>query len=578
MNKKTTNILLTFAFIGTMAVLYYTIGISPTYYICDDIFMKQIVSGEMLGVPEEHILHIGYLTGSFLKILYTLFPTVPWYGILLFSYYGISIIIIYYTLIKGIDSLKVKLLFFILFAFITISFLWIHMILIQFTTITAILCAVSLITFYVSEDCFVPFKYVKSNAVSLLFFFLSFELRNAACLMFLPTFFFLALAKLLKNKKMFVPLVSYGCSLICIMSACVIIENLAYSEDQWKDFRTYNNARAQIVDYNGFLDYEDYASHYEAHGIDYTSYQAIVSHAQLLLDENIDTPFMIETAALSYHPHINIPSMIKQFLELHTTSYHDRPLNLIVYLLYIFTFFLIILSKRTSAFCELLALLAGRMSIWFYLLYINRPQPRVTQGIYFVELILLAAILLKNNLWAPIINRPKIVYWVTLSCFIGSIFFFGAKWGLPFMKGTHNTSTGRIYLYQNYREIQSYFNEHEENLYLLDTNNFCNFLEPIFEPSGSSMHNSILLGSWTSNSPWTDYIAENYQITSFETAALTMDNVFFVFFDSGTKEYDYLEQYYQSKYPNSAIRVHDSFKTSMGLEILILKVENTAPF
>ena len=146
------------------------------------------------------------------------------------------------------------------------------------------------------------------------------------------------------------------------------------------------------------------------------------------------------------------------------------------------------------------------------------------------------------------------------------------------MKGTHNTSTGRIYLYQNYREIQSYFNEHEENLYLLDTNNFCNFLEPIFEPSGSSMHNSILLGSWTSNSPWTDYIAENYQITSFETAALTMDNVFFVFFDSGTKEYDYLEQYYQSKYPNSAIRVHDSFKTSMGLEILILKVENTAPF
>ncbi len=575
MNKKTTNFLLTFAFIVILTILYYVIGISPTYYICDDIFMKQIVSGEMLGVPEAHILHIGYLTGYFLKVLYTLFPHVSWYGILLFSYYCISIIVIFYTLLKRIDSIKVKLTFLILFAFITISFLWIHMILIQYTTITAILCAASLITYYLSNDSCTPLEYIKSNAISLLFFLLSFELRDVACLMFLPSFFFISLAKLIKNKKMFSSLIGYGCSLICIMLVCVTIENLAYSDDDWKDFRTYNSAREQIVDYNGFPDYEDYASHYNAHGINYESYQAITSHYQLLLDENIDTSFMTSTASISYRPQVNIPSMLRQFLELHTTSYNDRPLNLIVYLLYIFMFLLIILSKRVPVLYELLALFAGRMIIWVYLLYINRPQPRVTQGIYFMELMVLVAIILKNNLWSPSLQRKKIVYYAIMPCFIGSLLFFGIKWGLPFMKGTHYTSVGRIYIYQNYREIKNYFNEHEENLYLLDTNNFCNFLEPVFDKSNPTRHNTVLLGSWTANSPWTDSIAEKYQITSYEKSALTKNNIFFVFFNSETKEYDYLEQYFKSKYPNSSIKVHDSFKTSMGLEILILKAENS---
>ena len=282
---------------------------------------------------------------------------------------------------------------------------------------------------------------------------------------------------------------------------------------------------------------------------------------------------MEDMASISYKLQTNIPLLIKQFIEYHTSSYSDRPLNLVVYIVYFFTIILILLSKRFKIFYELLALFAGRMIIWTYLLLVNRPQPRVTQGVYIAELFFLVAILLKNNLLNPSLFRRKAMSYIVTLCFIGCLIFSGVKWGLPYFRGTHYTSTGRIYVYQNYREILDYFNAHEQNLYLLDTNNFSNFLEGIFEKPRPTKHNTVLLGSWTANSPWTNRIAEKYQIESYEEAALTKDNVFFVFVNSEYTGYEYLEQYYKSKYPDSYVSIHDTFKTFMGLEVLILKVD-----
>lgn len=170
-------------------------------------------------------------------------------------------------------------------------------------------------------------------------------------------------------------LLAYGGMLVGILLFAVIIERIAYSDPEWRDFQKYNNARAQIIDYNGFPDYEDFSEQYAEHGISHESYQAIVSHYQLLLDENIDTSFMEDMASISYKLQTNIPLLIKQFIEYHTSSYSDRPLNLVVYIVYFFTIILILLSKRFKIFYELLALFAGRMIIWTYLLLVNRPQP-----------------------------------------------------------------------------------------------------------------------------------------------------------------------------------------------------------
>ena len=125
-----------------------------------------------------------------------------------------------------------------------------------------------------------------------------------------------------------------------------------------------------------------------------------------------------------------------------------------------------------------------------------------------------------------------------------------------------------------YDELQNYFYENGENLYLLDTNSFSYFTEDVFTKSEASCANTVLLGSWTANSPWTDAVARRFQITSYEEAAVNRDDVYFVFMNTESTGYEYLEHYFQSKYPDSHMKIQDTILTSNGLEFYVLKVQN----
>jgi hypothetical protein len=96
--------------------------------------------------------------------------------------------------------------------------------------------------------------------------------------------------------------------------------------------------------------------------------------------------------------------MFKSFVERHLTSYIDRPLNIIVYFMYVGAIALAVLSGTYKALYDVLALFFGRMVIWAYLMYIDRSLPRVTQGVYIVELMVLFAIIISNCLW---VNKKK---------------------------------------------------------------------------------------------------------------------------------------------------------------------------
>lgn len=89
-------------------ILFAIVDMPFVFYNNDDLYMKQIVSGELTGTPEAHLLHIGYLTGLFLSTLYKLFPPVPWYGILLFSYGYLSIILSIYMCMKHIKKRHIE--------------------------------------------------------------------------------------------------------------------------------------------------------------------------------------------------------------------------------------------------------------------------------------------------------------------------------------------------------------------------------------------------------------------------------------------------------------------------------------
>ncbi len=569
-------------------LIFWLGNISVIFYNNDDFFLKQIASGEFTGTPEAHLLHIGYLTGLLLKGLYTLLPSVPWYGLLLFSYGYVSIMLSLHSVTKQIDKSRVRIAASLWMTFITVPFLWVHIIELQYTTITALVCAASLVQFYTAKENTSVRAYLTGNLPSIILFLLAVEIRDKACFMFLPTFFFIGLIKCVKNHKMFKPMLAYGGILL---SLCILtwgINQIAYSSKEWSSFRTYNTARENIVDYNGYPNYEEYRAEYEALGVTYASYESAATRYQLLLDDNIDTDFMVHMEKLSHRFEPDIRQMLEDFLTRHITSYADRPLNLIVYVLYFFTILLIVCSKRWKAFFDVGALFTGRMIVWIYLLYIGRPMPRVTQGLYMTEFLLLLAILCTNGLLSLDISRAmdaknkksetrkkskNFLYNTVFILFLTVAVFTCIKWGLPNFKTITEHSKSRSDFSVAYTEIHDYFNTHDDNLYLLDTNSFSYFTENILTKSPESAANTILLGSWTANSPWTDSIAARYDITSYEEAAVTRDNVYFVFMNAQATDYAYLEEYFQSRYPHTSMKVCDTFTTTNGLEFQILQVK-----
>ncbi len=573
--KKFDYILLLFLFLPLM--LIWVQDITVTLYNVDDLYLKTIASGEFTGVPEAHLMHIGFLTGLVLKGLYTLAPSMPWYGLLLFTYGYLGIYLSIYFISRKLSKKLPRIFFFIFWLFITFSFLWLHLIELQYTTITAVTCATGIVFFYLSEDNEHPRTYIKNNIPSLIFLFLALELRDKACIMFFPLIFLLVATKCIQNRKMLKSMLTYGAALLLLTFFVYGTNYLAYSDHSWSSFDSYNTARENVVDYNGYPDYELYKDEYTELGVTYSSYISATTRYQLLLDKHINTDFMLRMEELSNHHSFDIRRILTSFIERHTTHYMDRPLNIIVYILYFFALMSSILFKKKKALSDITSLLGGRMIIWLYLLFINRPEARVTQGIYIAEFLILIAIMHANNLY-EIRDKKRLKRWLqrTILClFCTTAIFASFRWGLPHIDMIMRYSRERASFSCAYREMRAYFYENEDNLYLVDTNSFSYFTEDAFQTTLPSRGNFVLLGSWTANSPWTDYIAEQFNIYSYETDAITRSDIYFVFLKGDNTDHHYLEEYYQSKYPNTYLQLCDTVYTSNGLEFYIMQIKES---
>lgn len=539
----------------------------------DDLYLGELVSGITTGRPESHLVHIGYLTGFLLSRLYMMVPSTPWYGIFLFTMMYGSIVFAFSVMILKLDKVWQKVLLMISAVYMICSFFFYHLAEIQYTTVTTVVCMTAVVLFVLAENKTNWREYLKANIPGFVFFFLSFNIRDKACIMVLPIFFFIGLIKVLKDKKMFRPVLSYAMCLVAIMALLFGVERIAYSGDEWKEFERYNTAREQVMDYAGFPAYEDNVALYEELGISEQSYVSLATRYQVLLDEHVDADFMEVMAEVSgTDREIDLVQMLRSFVERHLTSYIDRPLNIIVYYMYVAAIVLALLSGKFKALLDVLALFLGRMSVWAYLMYIDRSLPRVTQGIYIVELMVLFAIIIGNCLWMSEKKRGAKLPRVVGVCILAGMIAICHRWGLPYSTNIYNYNNSQMAYATCYREMREYFNEHGENVYLADMFSFSYFTKDILAKEYPSVGNYVMMGNWVANSPWLDAIAERYQIESYEEAAIMQDNVFFVFIDSEGTSWQYLADYYAEKYPGSVMEVEEVVETTFGQDFLILKV------
>uniref|UniRef100_UPI00405730AD hypothetical protein n=1 Tax=Acetatifactor sp. TaxID=1872090 RepID=UPI00405730AD len=548
------------------------------YATNDDLFLKSIASGEVTGTPEARLLHIGYPVGVFLKMLYSILPELPWYGLFLCVSFGVTMYVVLCHMLKCAKNIITALVLVLVFVSGAYAFLFMHVAEIQYTTVTAMTGAGAIFMFAITpvEEAFGT--YLKKSSVFLLLAMWAYSIRSKAFLMLLPFVVFVFIGKYMDsdtdktvwrmNEKRKNLCYVMGILIVCLF--CVwSVNSVAYSSKQWKDFVAYNSARESIYDYAGYPDYEVYYDVYQKLEISESSYHAASTRYGILLDENIDVESMQtlagivkdETALSLNHFMPKLKNMIYSFYQRHI-SYTDRPLNLLVYTLYTFFLIMAVLAKKKAAIRDIGFVFVARMMIWSYLVYISRMPSRVTQGIYLAELVSLLAIAWNRKLW-----EKKILWYISS---IGLVFLM-FRFGIPKAEAVAYEVSSRLNFSKSFEEIKVYFAEHPDNLYYLDMNSFSSFTEEIFKTGQSECDNYMLMGSWLPKSPWYDEKLERAGIKDVGESVLNNENVYVVFMNTDATDSKYLIDFYAENYPGAVLEKIEEIEGSNNIVFEIWK-------
>lgn len=552
------------------AVILPLTGTKIVFYNNDDLYLQELVSGVMTGTPESHLNYIGYLTGLVLSNLYKILPAVPWYGLwLCVCFYG-SILYTAVRLSGFLESRKARILFWAGASLVSYSFLWYHLIQLQYTTVTAVLAAAGIVTFICAKDSTDIKEYLRNNIPGFVFFGLAFELRNKACFMVLAVLVVLVIVKILQHKKMLQSLLAYMGIMIAMIALLSVVEKAAYASDKWQEFRRYNVARENLLDFKGYPSYDSYTEIYEQLGISSSAYNGAKHHYQLLLEENIDAE-AFETLYALENREYHFKALLKDFIKLQYFSSDDYPLNILVYAIYVGAVLIAIFTHKKGVLWQVTGLFATRNVIWAYLVFGGRIVPWVTQGLYIMEAMVLLSILISNTVWQNETSKPlsrayKLMPFVFGLGLAGCIFV-----GIVHMNAVVSQHKLKQIQADNYIELRTYCAGHAENIYLADVLSLYESNQYALDTEETWAANMVLLGGWPVKSPWSDRIADNYGIDSYYEAVCTSGNVYFIFKDTTSAGYEYLEEYLADK-GGGSLEIADTFTTSHGERYLILQL------
>ena len=397
------------------------------------------------------------------------------------------------------------------------------------------------------------------------------SIRMEAAIMMLPFVALFFLIQWMEERETRKENVRDAIAFVLVIMVMFLIETIA-NQGEWKEYIAYDKARQTMVDYSGYPDYYANKELYEQNGISESSYLAMTNGDMLLLDANVNkNSFQAISSLVSKHKDgRGVKEIGSEFIYRSLFDYVDRPLNLLVYVLYIFVGVSVLFHKNIRGAKYLIAIVFARMIIWGYLLYIDRAPVRITQGVYFCELILLFAMIRKEKLC----DYPKQVYRIgSAILLIGLVFGVSVKWGIPNERLKMDYVRQRLNFIKTYTDFRAYMNQNPNDFYYLDTDSFRYFGEPLITRNKETQNNYVYLGSWTANTPWTKKLAERKGISDYESYPINNGNAYFVFMDTEATRPDYLVKYYEEKYPECEFVEADEWTSSKGVLFTLYQIK-----
>lgn len=326
-----------------------------------------------------------------------------------------------------------------------------------------------------------------------------------------------------------------------LVAGMLVIDGLAYSGEDWKEFRRFFDARTTLYDYTGIPDYEQNEAFYEASNISELQYELLKNY-NYGLDESVDAAMMEHVAEYAEGIQDSFPARLKMGLvryKYRITNMDGAPYCFWAVAGYVMLVLAINKGNKWRLILTGGMMLMVRSVVWVYILMTNRIPDRITHPLYFAEFLLLAAVFVNElKVGQEKRNRYRLSLGVVVILLVGLI-------GLGNGMKTTETQITQIEE-QNVANsaLMEYSAQHPEDFFFLDVYSTIYFTEKVFTKQYPG-ENRELLGGWICNSPLYDKKLQAYGMTNVEEGLADHDNVFLV--QNRDSDSDWLVAYYKLK-------------------------------
>ncbi|MDD3368264.1 MAG: hypothetical protein PHP50_05135 [Lachnospiraceae bacterium] len=517
-SEKLQNVLLAS---GAVLVLLLILSVKFDFYydLNDDVVMKNILSGAYTGAPEGHNIQMLYPLSFLLSLCYRVFPAAPCYGVFLCICQFGAIGMILYRILKGQKSLGKKVLMAVTVSVLLFTFLLYYLVFIQYTVTSSLLVAAAVIWFGTStmgEDERDKKKFLKDNMVTLFLLLLAYCMRSEMLLFLFPLFGVLGLVKWLSEDKIFAPdgVWKYYVSLLGIFTLgliiCAGINRIAYGSADWQEFMRFFDARTEIYDFYQYPDYEGNEAFYQEVGLDDTEVN-LLGNYNFNLDDEIDADTLEQIAdyqleQMGGNALFLIPFPEGLWIYRHSLiNPANHPYDLFILVGYGSLLVVGLISRKVRYILQMLLIFVVRSTLWMYIILRNRTPERITIGLYLAEFLVLLMLL-----WSAIREvKPENYYGKgmrsLIPCIPSSAVICVAAIALFSLPGIWNNVswqyTDREDINGNWKSMQAYCSDHEDDYYILDVMSTVAYSEKMFRDVDNTLQNYDICGGWTGKSP-----------------------------------------------------------------------------
>ena len=528
------------------------------YDLNDDVLIKDIVSGAYTGTPDAHSIQMLYPLSLLISLLYRVIPVLPWQGIFLCACHGVCFFLIAGRSLSFVEKEVNKMFLLLTEASLIMTLFLYEAVFVQYTVTAALLAACACFLVFTSEKKETPGVFLKENAVAIILVILAFNLRSEMLLLMSPFIAFTGIVKWASEQKFFAKeTIRKYVSLIGVILAglalSLLIDTLAYSGKDWKEFRDFFNARTQVYDYTWYPQYDEAESFYRDLGVT-PAKVTLIDNYNFGLDESIDADMLWSIADYADAAKIKEPLSVRlkeAVIDYKWRTFHeqDAPYNFFVLTGYAMIIALAFVFKDKSVIWKLPLLVLFRTVPWMYVILAKRVPPRISHPLYYIELIILGAWMLsyckQNKAMAASDEDRKRYKGRTRSLAIAMIllFVFSRIVYSGMLQQAEAETERRQQVNAVMRQFGEYAKAHPENYFYMDVYSTVDFSEKMFANMDNSQKNYDILGGWLSGSPLQKDATIPYREEAFSRAELLLQDNFYYVCEEGS-DTEYLKDFY----------------------------------